>query len=424
MKTLLVSIFVFCLSLLGCSHSIPEGKAPESLLLALEKVKLVAGDDDAKNQLSMRLARQAARSAAFQEALKATAQMSGAKRGATFAMVAWDAASRGYKTQSKQALRLAENDKWISTDEEAGLKYAYMAGAYERIGMHKESDRIIRKILDPMMHHLADSLCATAKIAGNSDFQKYKKEDFTPDTISEAVQGLIPILEDSNAGNPKKRELLGLLHEMIQLSDPPSRVDSWSKIALACGRQKLVGDAALLARQAFDLAQGFDPKLEMYAVGLSQASMAFASAGEKIEAIHCLELAATRPQIIAYFFQPEALSAVAKGYQEAGDSQKANEFWLKAAQTAKSHPHPRARQINVVLILSDMAEVSATPTPEIMTIIEAIGRGEGGDAPLPPGYVKVGDTKTNAVTSPAKQDKKETKDKRDKKKKESKVPAP
>jgi hypothetical protein len=37
--------------------------------------------------------------------------------------------------------------------------------------------------------------------------------------------------------------------------------------------------------------------------------------------------------------------------------------------------------------------------------------------------MKVGDTKTNAVTSPAKQDKKETKDKKDKKKKESKVPA-
>jgi len=423
MKTLLVSIFVFCLSLLGCSHSMPEGKAPESLLLALEKVKSVAGDDDAKNQLSMRLARQAARSVAFQEALKATTEISGAKRGATFAMVAWDATSRGYKTQSKQALRLAENDKWITTDEEAGLKYAYMAGAYERIGMHKESDRIIRKILDPMMHHLADSLCAAAKIAGNSDFQKYKKEDFTPDTISEAVQGLIPVLEDSKPGTAKKRELLGLLQDMILLSDPPSKVECWSRIAMVCGDQGLVGDAAILARQALRFAQGFDPKLEMYAVGLSQASMAFSAANEKAEAIHCLELAAVRPQLVAYFFQPEALCAIAKGYQKAGEPEKANQYWLKAIQIAKSHPHPRARQINVVLLLSSMADVGVTPSPEITAVIDAIGRGEGGDAPLPPGYVKVGDTKTNAVTSPVKQDKKETKDKRDKKKKESKVPA-
>jgi hypothetical protein len=55
-----------------------------------------------------------------------------------------------------------------------------------------------------------------------------------------------------------------------------------------------------------------------------------------------------------------------------------------------------------------------------MEVIEAVGRGEGGDAPLPPGYVRVGDAKTNAVTAPAKQDKKA---KKAKKKKESKVPA-
>jgi len=401
----------------GCSRPNVEGKSPESLVLALDKVKLVAGDDDARNQLTMKLARQAARASAFQEAIKAASQISGAKRGATFAMVAWDAANRGYKDQAKEAIRIAENDKWISTDEEAGLKYAYMAGAFERLGMHQESEKYAQKILDPMMHHLANSLSATAMIAEKSEFQKFEKEDFTPDTVSEAVQGLIPILEDPNSDTSKKRELLGLLQEMIQLSDPPSKVECWSRIALICGEKSLLGDAALLARQALGLAQGFDPKLEMYAVGLSQASMAFSAANEKAEAIHCLELAAVRPQIVAYFFQPEALCAIAKGYQKAGEPGKANQHWLKAIQIAKSHPHPRARQINVVILLSSMADVGATPSSEIMAVIDAIGRGEGGDAPLPPGYVKVGDTKTNAVTPPIKQDKK------DKNKKESKVPA-
>jgi hypothetical protein len=158
----------------------------------------------------------------------------------------------------------------------------------------------------------------------------------------------------------------------------------------------------------------------MYAVGLSQASMAFSAANEKAEAVHCLELAALRPQLIGYFFQPEALCAIAKGYQKAGEPEKANQYWLKAIQIAKSHPHPRARQINVVILLSSMAEVGAVPSPEIMAVIDSIGRGEGGDAPLPPGYVRVGDPKTNAVTAPAKQDKKEKKDKKDKKDKRDK----
>jgi len=413
----LLNFLVVALSFASCSHSVMEGKAPTALLLALEKVKLITGDDDARNQLTMKLSRQAASTNAYQEAIQATEEMSGAKRGATFAMVAWNAASHDYKDQAKEAIRFAENDKWISTDEETGLKYAYLSGTFERLGMHQESEKYIHKILDPMMHHLANSLSATARIAEKCEFQKFKKEDFTPDTVSEAVQGLIPVLEDSKTGTSKKRELLGLLQEMIQLSNPPSKVECWSRIAMVCGDQGLVGDAAILARQALGLAQGFDPKLEMYAVGLSQASMAFSAANEKAEAVHCLELAAIRPQLVAYFFQPEALCAIAKGYQKAGEPEKANQYWLKAIQIAKSHPHPRARQINVVLLLSSMADVGVTPSAEIMAVIDAIGRGEGGDAPLPPGYAKVGDTKTNAVTAPPKQDKKE------KKKKESKVPA-
>jgi len=416
MKSLnLLTLLLVALSYAGCSRSALEGKTPEALRLALEKVKFVDGNDAAKNQLTMKLSRQAARVGAFQEAIKAADQITGATRGVTFAMVAWDAASRGYKSQAREAIRFAENDKWISTDEEMGLKYAYIAATFERLGMHQESENYIPKILDPMMHLLANSLCATARIASTSSLQKFKKEDFTPDTVSEAVQGLIPLLENPKVESSRKRELLALLQDMIQLSDPPSKVECWSRIALICGEQSLVGDAALLARQAFEIAQRFDPRLEMYAVGLSQASMAFSAANEKAEAVHCLELAAVRPQLIAYFFQPEALCAIAKGYQKAGEPEKANQYWLKAIQIAKSHPHPRARQINVVILLNSMADVGATPSSEIMAVIDSIGRGEGGDAPLPPGYVRVGDTKTNAVTKPLKQEKKEPKDKKDKK---------
>jgi len=417
---ILLTFLLVAVSLGGCSRPAIEGKTPESLRLALEKVRLVEGDNDARNQLTMKLSRQAARVGAFQEAIKAAEQITGAKRGATFAMVGWDAASCGYMEQAKRAVNIAEQDKWICTDDEAGLKYSYIAGTFERLGMHKESEKYIHKILDSMMHSLANSLCATARIVKKSEFQNFKKEDFTPDTVSEAVQGLIPVLNNPKTDIAKKRELLGLLQEMIQLSDPPSKVECWSRIALVCGEQNLVGDAAILARQALGFAQGFDPKLEMYAVGLSQTSMAFSAANEKDEAVHCLELAAVRPQIIASFFQPEALSAIAKGYQRAGEPEKANQYWLKAIQIAKSHPHPRARQINVVILLSSMAEVGATPSSEIMAVIDSIARGEGGDAPLPPGYVRVGDAKTNAVTVPAKQDKKA---KKDRKKKESKVPA-
>jgi hypothetical protein len=109
------------------------------------------------------------------------------------------------------------------------------------------------------------------------------------------------------------------------------------------------------------------------------------------------------------------MMAIAEGYEKAGEKEKANTYWLKAIKTAKGHDHPRARQINVVLLLSFMTRAGVSPSPEVMEVIEAIGRGEGGDAPLPLGYVRVGDPKTNAVTAPVKQGKEEKKDKKDKK---------
>jgi tetratricopeptide (TPR) repeat protein len=401
----------------SCKQGPRLGSAPEALRLALRNVEFVTGDNEAQNQLRLKLSRQSARLCDFELGMLAADQISGASRGAAFGMLAWEAANRGYDSQAKQAIHKAENDKWISTDAEVGLKQAYLAGAFERLGKTSEARSCTERILDSKKHNLANALCETARIAQNPSVAKMNKKVFTPDTILESVDGLIPVFEDSASGTVAKRELLGLMQDMVVLTDAPSRVDCLSKIAVACGHQNLVGDASLLARQALEFSRGFDPRLEMYAIGLSQTSLAFSAAKEKTEAVRCLELAAERPQLVAYYFQPQAISAIALGYQFAGEPSKANEYWLKAIQIAKSHPHPRARQINVVLVLSSMAEAAVTPSPEILSVIDSIRRGEGGDAPLPPGYVKVGDTKTNAVTAPPKQDKKE------KKKKESKVPA-
>jgi len=54
-----------------------------------------------------------------------------------------------------------------------------------------------------------------------------------------------------------------------------------------------------------------------------------------------------------------------------------------------------------------MSRAGVSPEPEVVAVMDSIARGEGGDAPLPPGYVKTGDTKTNSVNTPEKQNKKQ-----------------
>jgi len=211
--------------------------------------------------------------------------------------------------------------------------------------------------------------------------------------------------------------VLRAIEKMIADVEPFVATDCWSRLAVFEQKNGFLGEAALSANHAMQIAQAIDPRTEGYAIALRDAAIALLAIGDREEALKCLEYASAKPEIIAYFFQPEAMMAVAEGYEKAGEKEKANAFWLRAIQTAKSHPHPRARQINVVLLLSYMTRAGVSPTPEVMEVIESIGRGEGGDAPLPPGYVKVGDPKSNPVKAPAKHEKK------DKKKKESKVPA-
>jgi tetratricopeptide (TPR) repeat protein len=275
----------------------------------------------------------------------------------------------------------------------------------------------VDSILDPNQKEFAENLVQAALVGRNPSVIIPETKQIRQDAVSPTVQALLYHFRNPAATRAEKADVCRLIERMIPGADPGTAAECWSRLAVAAYESGLVGEGAVAARKSMELAQALDPRTEGYAVALKHAALALLVTGDRAEALRCLELASAKPELIAFFFQPEAMMAIAEGYEKAGEKEKANTYWLKAIKTAKGHHHPRARQMNVVLLLSNMARAGVTPSPEVLEVIEAIGRGEGGDAPLPPGYVKVGDTKTNAVKAPGKQEKK------DKKKKESKVPA-
>jgi tetratricopeptide (TPR) repeat protein len=332
-------------------------------------------------------------------------------------MLAWDASNGGYTDQAKQLIRLADMDTWIVSDSDKGARNAYLAGAEMRLGKVVQSKKRISAILDASQKDFAEHLVQAAQLAMNPKEKIPADKKIRQDAVSPTVQALLYHFRNPAATRAEKADIYRLIERLIPAADPGTATDCWSRLAVAAYESGLVGEGAVAARKSMELAQALDPRTEVYAVGLRNAALALLVTGDRPEALRCLELASAKPELIAFFFQPEAMMAIAEGYEKAGEKETANTYWLKAIKTAKGHHHPRARQMNVVLLLSNMARAGVTPSPEVMEVIEAIGRGEGGDAPLPPGYVKVGDAKTNAVTSPAKQDKKE------KRKKQAKVPA-
>jgi len=402
----------------GCSRpALPEGKVPKTLALAFDKISLVSGDRDAGDVLTDRLVLQAVDFRDFKVATEKAVELTGAQRGQTLAMLAWDASNCGYEKQAKDLIRLAITDSWIISDSDRGKRDAFLAGAEMRLGHGNESKRIVNLILDPQMKAFANDLVMCASFARDPEAKLPDHKGIRQDAVQPLTRALFYSLENSNLTSDQKVSILHLIEKVIPGADPQTAVSCWSRLAILEQNYHLFGEVFLSAAHAKQIAQAIDPRTEGYAIALKDAAIALLATGDREEALKCLEYASAKPEIIAYFFQPEAMMAVAEGYEKAGEKEKANAFWLRAIQTAKSHPHPRARQINVVLLLSYMTRAGVSPTPEVMEVIESIGRGEGGDAPLPPGYVKVGDPKSNPVKAPAKHEKK------DKKKKESKVPA-
>ncbi|NDB96084.1 MAG: hypothetical protein EBZ78_08005 [Verrucomicrobia bacterium] len=269
----------------------------------------------------------------------------------------------------------------------------------------------MNSILDANQKGFAADLMQAAQLSRNPQEKIPEGKKIRQDAVGPTVSALLYHFKNPAAARTEKVNVFRLIEGLIPAADPGTATECWSRLALAAYDSGLVGEGTVAAHKSMELAQSLDPRTEGYAGGLRNAALALLVTGDKPEALRCLELASAKPELIAFFFQPEAMMAIAEGYEKAGEKEKANTYWLRAIKTAKGHHHPRARQMNVVLLLSNMARAGVAPSPEVMEVIEAIGRGEGG-----------GDTKTNAVTSPAKQDKKETKDKRDKKKKESKVP--
>jgi len=420
MKKFLPLVVAIMVLAAGCRPPLPEGKIPATLSLAWEKNQLVSGDEEARNLLGIRLVRQAGDLHDYQTATEEAQAIGGAQRGLALAMLAWDASNDGYTDQAKQLIRLADMDTWIVSDSDKGARNAFLAGAEMRLGKVVQSKKRISAILDSRQRDFAEHLVQAAQLARNPNEKIPDDKKIRQDIVSPTVQALLYHFKNPAATRAERADIYRLIERLIPAADPGTATECWSRLAIAAYESGLVGEGAVAARKSMELAQSLDPRTEGYAVGLRNAALALLVTGDRTEALHCLELASAKPELIAYFFQPEAMMAIAEGYEKAGESEKANTYWLKAVKTAKGHHHPRARQMNVVLLLSNMARAGVAPSPEVMEVIEAIGRGEGGDAPLPPGYVRVGDAKTNAVTAPAKQDKK---DKKDRKKKESKVPA-
>lgn len=384
-----VTYLLVPLILAGCSPVRQEGKVPALMDLVWEKTALVEGDSDAREDLRLGLVREAADRADFAWCESKIGQMDPKGRALALAMVAWDAANEGYPRRTRQFLRAAEQDNYVRTDEEAARIQSYLAAAEARLGSPQGAQKRLAAILDVRGRGYGRALVQAAEWDGRVPAKAVGLDGFAPEAVPELVKTLDVVLRDPGVDLARKRQILALAEKAVSQADPANGAQGWAQLSLSAQSAGMVGEAAVFARRAMDLAQALDPRTEQYGISLGAAARALARCGDQAEAKRCLELAMAKPGVVALFFQPPVLMAVAEAQQEMGQSGSADQAWLKALEVARTHPHPRARSVNVVLVLKSLLEADCEPTPAMVAVMDSIARGEGGTAALPPGYVRV-----------------------------------
>ncbi|NBR45760.1 MAG: hypothetical protein EBT68_01300 [Verrucomicrobia bacterium] len=377
-----------------------EATVPPLLNLAWEKTGLVDGDPDAREELRVSLVREAAGRSDFAWCLLHIPQMDPKARGLAYAMASWDAANEGFPPRARELLQAAEQDNFIRTDEETARLQAYLAASEQRLGREKEAQRHLASILDVRGRGYAKALVQAAQWARNMPGAMGETKDFAPEAVPELVKSLDAVLRDEKQDHARKRQALLLAEKIVAKADPANGAQGWAQLALSAHAAGLLGEAAVCSRRSKDLAMSLDPRTEQYGISLAAAARALARCGDREDAQRCLDLAAAKPGVVALFFQPPVLMALAEAHQAMGDATKADEAWLKALEVARSHHHPRARAINVVLVLRSLLEAGREPTPDMVAVMDSIARGEGGTAALPPGYVRVEAKPANPPAKP------------------------
>jgi hypothetical protein len=386
----MASLFLILVTILtGCSRLKLEGKVDDLINLAWEKTSRVEGDPDTRNELRLGLIRDAAEKADFSWAKIRIGQMDPKARGLAYAMLAWDAANQGYPGAARMFLRAAEQDNYVKTDEETARIQAYLAGTEASLGRVQGAQKRLATILNAQGRVFGRALVQSARWDDQSPSILKPADELAPEAVPEMVKVLTAVLRDPEIDLTRKRQGLAFAEKNMIKADPANGAQGWAQLARSAQEAGLLGEAAVFARRAMDLAQALDPRTEQYGISLGAAAAALARCGDLVEAKRCLELAMAKPGVVALFFQPPVLMAVAEAQQAMGRGEQAEQSWIKALKVARSHHHPRARDMNVVLALMSLEEAGREPTLEMVAIMDSISRGEGGTAALPPGFTRV-----------------------------------
>jgi tetratricopeptide (TPR) repeat protein len=379
LQTLVISLFLLVIA--GCgSKSLEDSSAPwpHSLLLMSQIWEGMKGDQDAKDVAACELAYYFSRNGYPKTALEYL-QGTDSHRGLVgMAKLTLEKYHEGQKDVARLYLAEAQKGSNRYLLSRPRVLCIRMAQAYTAMGKQDMAKEWKSKLSDSQDLTEVKALIQAEELRQG----KISLEQVDAWTEPEFVE---VIVAQMRAGKASEIQVSGWFKNAEKRVDgmyPVDRIQGYLLLASAARDLGRVEDCERMMMKAEGISLQVSPRIEAGTLARISVADAYVDAGNLEKAQVWVRKAQDSLPENPYMAQPKAYAELAEVVWNMGKKEEAELLWTEALNRARTHLHPRARQLGVMAVLMSLLDCKVELTPEQEKMVLSVKNEELQGLPL------------------------------------------
>jgi tetratricopeptide (TPR) repeat protein len=379
LQTLVISAFL--LGIAGCgSKSLEDSSAPwpHSLLLMSQIWEGMKGDQDAKDVAACELAYYFSRNGYPKTALEYLQGADSHRGVVAMAKLTLEKYREGQKDAARLYLAEAQkgsNRYLLSRPRELCIR---MAQAYTAMAQQDMAKEWKSKLSDSQDLTEVKALIQAEELRQG----KISLEQVDAWTEPEFVEVIVAKMR---AGKASEIQVSGWFKNAEKRVDgmyPVDRIQGYLLLASAARDLGRVEDCERMMMKAEGISLEISPRIEAGTLARISVADAYVDAGNLEKAQVWVRKAQDSLPENPYMAQPKAYAELAEVVWNMGKKEEAELLWTEALNRARTHLHPRARQLGVMAVLMSLLDCKVELTPEQEKMVLSVKNEELQGLPL------------------------------------------
>lgn len=351
---------------------------PKQLTLMAEIWSGVRGDQNAKDTAGQAMAIAMAKEGYPRRAMEILDQMASHQGLAGMAKLAVIYARAGQRSNAMVFLNRAEEESnrfLLSMPRELAIE---MAHAYAAVGQDSMAEAWKEKLFDPEDLAVARSLI---------EAEQLRLGKITPDQVGvrtepELLEEIAVTIRPGIGSVDKVSEWMKNAEERADVMYVVDRVQAYLALAKTAENLGRADDSARLWGKAASTSLQISPRIESGTMGRILLAKAYFEAGKTEEAMAWVLKARESLPKNPYMAQPKGYAEIAEVVWQMGRKADAESLWTEALDRARTHLHPRARRLGSMVVLESLLQSKFALSPEQEKMVLSVIQEEVQAAPL------------------------------------------